>query len=68
MIGINEDDDNLLNSKRKEKKMHGKNLFYLYICEEMRIPCIHFLNKSYLNDIINNLNSVEYWKDDVLMT
>lgn len=52
--------------------MHEKNLFYLYICEEMRIPCIHFLNKflnkSYLKDIINNLNSVEYWKDDVLMT
>lgn len=68
MIGINEDDDNLLNSKRKEKKCMKKNLFYLYICEEMRIPCIHFLNKSYLKDIINNLNSVEYWKDDVLMT
>lgn len=48
--------------------MHEKNLFYLYICEEKRIPCIHFLNKSYLKDIINNLNSVEYWKDDVLMT
>lgn len=68
MIGINEDDDNLLNSKRKEKKCMKKNLFYLYICEEKRIPCIHFLNKSYLKDIINNLNSVEYWKDDVLMT
>lgn len=67
MIGINEDDDNLLNSKRKEKKMYGKNFFYLYICEEMRIFCIYFLNKNYLKDIINNFNLVEYWKDDVLM-
>lgn len=67
MIGINEDDDNLLNSKRKEKKMYEKNFFYLYICEEKRILCIYFLNKSYLKDIINNFNLVEYWKDDVLM-
>lgn len=47
--------------------MYEKNFFYLYICEEMRIFCIYFLNKSYLKDIINNFNLVEYWKDDVLM-
>lgn len=47
--------------------MYEKNFFYLYICEEKRILCIYFLNKSYLKDIINNFNLVEYWKNDVLM-
>lgn len=30
MIGINEDDDNLLNSERKEKKCMKK-IFFIYI-------------------------------------
>lgn len=58
MIGINEDDDNLLNSKRKEKKCMKK-IFFIYIYVKKREFHVY---------IINNLNSVEYWKDDVLMT
>lgn len=40
-IGINEDDDNLLNSKRKENIAFTK-IFFIYKCEEMRITCIDF--------------------------